>query len=406
MLSRWKFVKKIVVILSVVLIGVVLVSIFLFSHPKQDDNEQDIPVNQEETNSDVKTAKLTFVGDLLFESAYYNAINQGEDQDLYFSLVKNYFKQDDLSVGNMEVVIGNEEIPVNGGDNYNFAAPSWVGDLVSSLGFEVLSTANNHAFDQGSKGVISTIDYFQNHSDIMTVGTFKNKEDVEELSILEVNGIRFGFLSYTMGTNVKMSSDEEYMVSLFKSNYSTTVTEEDKEKMKEQILTLKENVDVTIILMHWGSEYTFTPNETQKDLALFFNSLGVDIVVGNHSHNIQPIEWVGDEHKTLVYYSLGNFVSADGDIPRTTQTFNNAYQIGLLSQLTVTKENDTIKITDITTDAIINYYDANLRHFQLIPYQLYTNEYEVNHYRYQQGFTKDFILSTYQSVIPEEFRSI
>ena len=154
-----------------------------------------------------------------------------------------------------------------------------------------------------------------------------------------------------------------------------------------------------------GSEYTFTPNDTQKELALFFNSLGVDIVVGNHSHNIQPIEWIGNEHKTLVYYSLGNFVSADEDIPRTNNTFNNAYQMGLLSQLTVAKENDSIKIEDVTTEPIINYYDSNLRNFQLIPYHLYTEDIEVNHYRYKQGLTKDFILNTYYEVIPEEFRS-
>ena len=157
--------------------------------------------------------------------------------------------------------------------------------------------------------------------------------------------------------------------------------------------------------MHWGSEYTFIPNDTQKELALFFNSLGVDIVVGNHSHNIQPIEWIGDEHKTLVYYSLGNFVSADEDIPRTNNTFNNAYQIGLLSKLVVTKENNQIEIHDITTEPIINYYDANLRNLHLIPFHLYTEDYEKTHYRYEQGFTRDFILNTYYDVIPEEFRS-
>ena len=133
--------------------------------------------------------------------------------------------------------------------------------------------------------------------------------------------------------------------------------------------------------------------------------MGVDIVVGNHSHNIQPIEWIGDEHKTLVYYSLGNFVSADGDIPRTTTTFNNAYQLGLLSQLIITKEDDLITISDVTTEPIINYYNSNLRNFQLIPFHLYTQEDEMNHYRYNKGFTKEFVLDTYHQVIPLEFQS-
>lgn len=398
--------KKVWFVLAIlVIIGTIGCS-FIFVYQKNDVHENDdVPVMEEEPQKEIQTAKLTLVGDLLFETMYYNTINAGEDKDLYFSLVKDYFLNDDLSVGNMEVVIGSKDMPVKDGDNYNFAAPPWVGDLVASLDFEVLSTANNHAFDQGKDGVISTIDYFKNNSDILTVGTFKEKEDANQLHILEINGIKFGFLAYTMGTNVKMNSECEYMVSLYKSNYSSVVTDEDKLRMKEEIEELKKQVDVTILLMHWGSEYTFTPNDTQKDLALFFNSLGVDIVVGNHSHNIQPIEWIGDEHKTLVYYSLGNFVSADGDIPRTNNTFNNAYQIGLLSQLVVTKEDDKIEIHDVTTEPIINYYDASLRNLHLIPFHLYTEDYAKTHYRYEQGFTRDFILNTYYDVIPEEFRN-
>ena len=97
--------------------------------------------------------------------------------------------------------------------------------------------------------------------------------------------------------------------------------------------------------MHWGNEFTFTPNNEQKEMAKFLNELGVDIIVGSHSHNIQPIEVIGEDHKTLVYYSLGNFVSSDDDIARTKEgieTFDNAYQVGLLSTLNVIKENDNI----------------------------------------------------------------
>ena len=71
-------------------------------------------------------------------------------------------------------------------------------------------------------------------------------------------------------------------------------------------------------------------------MAIFLNELGVDIIVGSHSHNIEPIEIIGDEHKTLVYYSLGNFLSSDDDIARTKEgvdTFDNAYQFGLLSKI-------------------------------------------------------------------------
>lgn len=395
--------KRILIpLIMLVIIGFISGSfLFLKDKEKVEVKDDARPTIQEE---DKQMATLTFVGDLLFETNYYNAINSGEDKEQYFHLVKNYFLKDDLSIGNMEVVIGSEDMPVKGGDNYNFSAPIWVGDLVSSLDFEVLSTANNHAYDQGSAGVISTIDYFKNHTDILTVGTYKTREDTTKQHILEINGIRFGLIAYAMGTNVKMEKDKEYMVSLYKQSGSNSVTAEDKARMKEEIESLNRNVDVTILLMHWGSEYTFEPNETQKELAHFFNSLGVDIIVGNHSHNIQPIEWILGENKTLVYYSLGNFVSADEYIERTNETFNNAYQIGLLSNLVVTKENNHITIDNITTEPIINYYDKNLRNFTLVPYSLYDEEYETTHYRYNLGLSKEFITNTYEAVIPECFR--
>ena len=399
--------KRILISLVVlVFIGGIGSCIFLFYNYKKAEKNI-IPVYEEKKKTyteEANEATLTLVGDLLFETNYYNAINSGDDKEQYFHLVKDYFSKDDLSIGNMEVVIGNPNMPVRGGDNYNFSAPIWVGDLVSSLDFEVLSTANNHAYDQGSAGVISTIDYFRNHTDILTVGTYKTKEETTKQHILEINGIRFGFIAYAMGTNLKIDKDHEYMVSLYKQSGSNKVTSTDKARMKEEIEALNKNVDVTILLVHWGSEYTFEPNETQKELALFFNSLGVDIIVGNHSHNIQPIEWIKNENKTLVYYSLGNFVSADEYIERTNETFNNAYQIGLLSSLVVTKENNHITIQNITTEPIINYYDKNLRNFTLVPYSLYDEKYEMNHYRYNLGLSKEFITNIYEIVIPETFR--
>ena len=158
-------------------------------------------------------------------------------------------------------------------------------------------------------------------------------------------------------------------------------------------------------MMHWGNEFTFTPTSEQEYLANYLNSLGVDIIIGNHSHCIQPIKWINNEHKTLVYYSLGNFVSADHIVDRTGETFTNAYQLGLVSKLNVTLEDNKIEIKDIKTEPIIDYYDKNLRNFTLIPYSEYTEKQEKSHYLYNNNFNKNFIETTYNQVIDEEFRN-
>lgn len=361
------------------------------------------PKNEIKSN-DNNTVKLTLVGDLLFESPYYNAISNGEDKDKYFNRVKHYFAEDDLSIGNMEVVIGNDNLKVSG-DGYNFCAPEYIGDLVNTLDFEVLGTSNNHTYDRGKEGIFSTIDYFQNKTDIVTVGTYKNNEDRNNLRILNINNIKFGFLAYTYGTNQKPSEEDKSLIGYYKDPITKEIN---RDILKKEINELKKKSDVVIVLMHWGTEFTFDVNEEQKEIANYLNTLGVDIIVGSHSHNIEPIEIIGDEHKTLVYYSLGNFTSHDDDIARTKpgyETFDNAYQVGMISTLEINKDNLEISFNNINTELVVNYFDKDMRNFELIPFNEYSTEYEINHHRYNKGLTKEFINDMYKKVIKEEYRT-
>lgn len=356
-----------------------------------------------EEKKDYSTLNLTVVGDFLFESPYYKSIENGDSKDLYFNKVKSYFNDDDISIGNMEVVIGNDNMKISG-DGYNFCAPSWIGPLVSSLDLEVLSTANNHSYDRGVEGINSTIDYFKNNTDIVTLGTEKQGNN-RKTRIIEKNGLKIGFSSFTLGTNIKPSKENVSLINYYKDPYTKEIL---KNQISEEISYLKKNADIIITLMHWGTEFTFYPNDEQKEMANYLNSLGVDIIVGSHSHSIQPIEIIGEDKKTLVYYSLGNFVSADDDIARTPkgqETFDNAYQFGLLSKISlkINKDNN-IEFDNIKTEPIINYFDKNMRNFELIPLSQYNETYEKNHYRYNLGLSKDFINKTFNNVIDENFR--
>lgn len=356
-----------------------------------------------EAKKDYSTLNLTVVGDFLFESPYYKSIENGDSKDLYFNKVKSYFNDDDISIGNMEVVIGNDNMKTSG-DGYNFCAPSWIGPLVSSLDLEVLSTANNHSYDRGVEGINSTIDYFKNNTDIVTLGTEK-QVNTRKTRIIEKNGLKIGFSSFTLGTNIKPNKENVSLINYYKDPYTKEIL---KNQISEEISYLKKNADIIITLMHWGTEFTFYPNDEQKEMANYLNSLGVDIIVGSHSHSIQPIEIIGEDKKTLVYYSLGNFVSADDDIARTPkgqETFDNAYQFGLLSKISLKiDKNNNIEFDNIKTEPIINYFNKDMRNFELIPLSEYNETYEKNHYRYSLGLSKDFINKTFNNVIDENFR--
>ena len=398
--------KKSLIFIFLIILAIIILLVknhpFFTNIPKNNDyeyksNSISIPKKSE--------AQLTLVGDFLYEKPYYDSLKEGDSISSYFSKVKKYFDHDDLSIGNMEVVIGDDTMEVSG-SNYSFCAPQNVGYEVVNLDMEVLGLANNHANDRGIAGRKSTVKFFKENSDILTVGTYESKDKDVSSNVLEINGIKFGFLAYTMGTNKIITFDERYSLGLFRDPDTNQITDEYKDEISKDINYLRQRVDCLIVLVHWGNEYTYDTNKDQNEMAKLFNDLGVDIVVGAHSHNMQNIQWYNtDKHKTLIFYSLGNFVSADYLVSRTNDEFRKSYQIGLMSKLKVSKNQDKIEISDIKTEPIINYYDNNIRNFMLIPYNEYDEIYEKTHYMYKNGFNKEFIESTYDKVISKEFRN-
>ena len=368
---------------------------------------------EEPTTSKVKLENskeidFTFVGDLLFEPSFYDAINNGYDKDKYFKKVKKYFEDDDISLANMEVIIGNENMDTSI-KGYSLCAPEYIGDLVSKLDMQVLSTVNNHANDRGVDGINSSIDYFKNNTDILTVGTYKDETDRNTNRIIDINGVKVGFLAYTNRTNKPTYGKNRNMVALFKDPISGMFTKEYKDKITNEVSNLKKNSDIVIVMVHWGREYLFAPNEEMLEFANFLNKLGVDIIVGSHSHTIQPIDIIGDEHKTLVYYSMGNFASQDNLLPTLgdasmQRKVTNAYQIGLLSKVKVKYDNNKMEILDISTIPIINYYDKSINNFELIPFNEYTSEYEKSHRRYNYGLNNRFINNLFNEIIDEKYQ--
>lgn len=397
-------------IVLLILVIIVLGGVLYFNVPQVfllDDSSKELNISEDIIKTPVmpikNSAELTIVGDFLYEEPYYESLRNGDSNDLYFSRVKKYFSDDDLSIGNMEVVITDGTMELSG-VGYSFCAPTFVGDQVINLDMEVMSTANNHSNDRGLAGRVSTYNYFKNNSDILPVGTYDENRDVTK-NIVTKNDISFGFLSYTYATNVAVSRDLRYSLGLYRDPDSGVITDEYKELIKNEVNTLRDKVDVLVVMVHWGNEFTFEPNYEQEMLANYFNELGVDIVIGNHSHCVQPIKWIHGDHDTLVYYSLGNFVSADHIVDRTGETFTNAYQLGLLSKLTVNKVDGVVSIDNIRTLPIVDYYDTNLRNFILIPFDEYTSDYETTHYLYNNNFNRNFISNTYESVIDLEFRN-
>ncbi len=403
------------IIFTAFLIGITLIYGYIVDHDKKDTNEDSNIIEKITKKKEVKKkVNLTLVGDIMFEGLYLDSINQGDDPNTYLSMVGDkYFKKDDITVGNLETTItDNNKLKVNG-YGYEFCTPQEVIKGLDNNSVDVLGTTNNHSTDRGIDGINNTLDYLNNNTKIRPVGTYKTKEDRNKLNIVEVNGVKVGFVAYALGLNdfgKYITNEETWRIGLYRNPPSyNVITEENKELIRKEIRELRKECDVLVAIMHWGQEFHFEEREVdQQALSRLLNEEKVDIVLGSHSHCMQPVEWYtsNDGYKTLVFYSLGNFTSSDYSLDgRAGADYVKAYQVALLANIDLELDKDNnVVFNNLSTEPIINYFNKDKRDFRMIPLSMYTEQYETSHYMYETGLTKSYINNLYNRIIPEEFR--
>jgi len=347
-----------------------------------DNTTTSIPNNQnvlKEPETIEYRTNMVMVGDALIHSSVYNdaarlANYKGYDFKPQITLIKEYVTQYEIAYYNQETILGGTKL---GLDDYpTFNSPQEVGDAMIDAGFNLVSLATNHTMDSGTKAVTSSREYWNNQSGVHAVGSYGSNEEKQELEtkILESNGITYAMLNYTYGTNgMPVPSGKEYMVNLWPTDTDNinnpskdTKYQNYKETVLKDINAIREQVDVLIVAMHWGVEYTHTPTKYEKDMAKFLADNGVDIVVGTHPHVIQPVEFIDD---TVIFYSLGNFISAQYQNQGTCTNYK--CMVGLMSSLSITKrvtgDKVEIIIDNIQNNLIYTYY-KNWRNFKVIPF--------------------------------------
>jgi poly-gamma-glutamate capsule biosynthesis protein CapA/YwtB (metallophosphatase superfamily) len=173
-------------------------------------------------------------------------------------------------------------------------------EMIAALelaGVDVVSTANNHARDQGSHGVEFTLDWLNSHR-IAAAGTGKSAEAAHGGAVIERNGVRFGFLAYTYDQSNGNHSDTDDRVAVM-----------DVARMREDVTRLSSSgasrADAIVVSMHAGTEYSPKSNAQQVAFARAAIDAGARVVVGHHPHVTQPWERHGDG---VIFYSLGNLV--------------------------------------------------------------------------------------------------
>lgn len=249
-------------------------------------------------------ANLIFVGDAMQHQAQLDqaklvAGGKGYDYSQCFTYIAPTITEADYAVCNLEV-------PLGGGPDYTgfpcFSAPDSYARALKDAGFDMFLTANNHCLDRRDKAARRTITFLDSLG-VDHIGTYQDAADrLRKVPFIkDINGIKFGFLNYTYGTNgIEPKAGVE--VSLI-----------DRDRMAQEIKETREaGAEIVVVTVHWGVEYVLLQNRNQEQLADFLIDQGVDLIIGGHPHVIQPMKVVHNERENkdvLLVYSLGNFIS-------------------------------------------------------------------------------------------------
>ncbi len=261
-----------------------------------------LPVQSQSQPSAKDKISLLFIGDIMgHDEQIWSAENRETHEFNYddvFRLIKPVLTEADIAIANFEVTLAGP--PYMGYPQ--FSSPADLAVACKNAGIDYLVTANNHAADRGKKGIISTINKLDSIG-IPHTGTFLNTACRDSLTPLMIhrNGASIALLNYTFSTN-GIKVPEPVIVNMLDKELITNDVNKAKNK----------KADIIVLFLHWGTEYDTIPAKTQTDLAEYFQSLGVDMVIGSHPHVLQKMVWYkndGNMKDRLVVYSLGNFIS-------------------------------------------------------------------------------------------------
>ncbi|PKA17315.1 CapA family protein [Leptospira haakeii] len=316
------------------------------------------------TGSPTDAVRIVAVGDIMSHQTQIDTAYDKECDcwkfDEVFQEVSSMISEADLAVGNLETTLPGDPKQYSGYPQ--FGAPDSLAKAIKDIGFDVLSTANNHSCDKGRLGVVRTLSVLDQLG-LKHLGTYKDKEEYEKNRILfvPVGNLNLAFLDYTYGTNG------------LEIPAGTVVNLIDKDQIAADIvLAKKSKPDAIIVMYHYGTEYLHQPDPFQVEMVDHAFSSGADIVLGGHPHTLQKFgkktikDKFGVSKERFYIYSLGNFISGQD---------RRYVDGGLILKFSLSKENDKLNISDISYEPVWVYIDrtGSKTQFRLLPVKKYIN---------------------------------
>ena len=297
------------------------------------------------------TIHIRAAGDLNVTNTVINAgvAVGGYNYTRAFMDVASTLSDADLTVLNLEGNICGEPY---GSDTTS--APRELLDGLRNAGVDLIQMANSCTINNGLIGLTSTLQTIR-AAGLEPVGAFASESEFQQskgYTITEAQGVKVAFVAFTKGLGGRgLPAGNDNLVNILYEDYASTYDKIDRTRITSVLKAVEaEKPDITIALLHWGSEYNDDISDTQKSIVNLMKKQGVDVIIGTHPHTVQAIEYDALAG-TLVAYSLGDFF---GDASRG----GTNYSIILDLEITKDSSTGTTKVTNYSYTPIYTVSEA------------------------------------------------
>ena len=347
--------RKMLIILlgAVVVLALIITLIVVFSGKKkdappepeappaqvqQDENQADAettPPSKEDPN--FKTIRIAAAGDVNVTDRIVNSGGLNYDYTSVFMDVAHMLADADLAVVNLEGNICGA--PYGTG---TASAPQGLVEALDKAGVDLVQLANSYSINKGISGLKQTINGVR-AAGMEPLGAYEDESAFRAgkgYTICVVDGIKVAFVAFTKGMDgMALPGGSENCVNLLYEDYASAYQNINYEGISAILdAAAKENPDVTVAMLHWGSEYNDTISPSQEKIVKYLQENGVDAIIGTHPHYVQKMVF-DQEAGTFVAYSLGDLLS-DGERSGTQ------YSVILNLEITKDMRSGEVQISD------------------------------------------------------------
>lgn len=310
------------------------------------------------------------IGDILMHDPLVQSGAQEDgsyNYDFLYEHIKPYIDAADMRLLNQETVMGNPEngfSMTNGGMGPIMNSPTALADSEARFGFNIILNSHNHTYDQGYEGLAHEMDYWKAHYPNIPVLGVNNphaaagdnsQNYVDNLYTFEKDGFKIVLMNHTYDTNEHPDPEND-------GKYVSYMTEE---RVRSDVQKARDmGADLIVACPHWGEQYTTVTSEEENTFSKLYTELGVDLIFGCHPHILQRVEMLRNAqgHRTLCFYSMGNYVAS---------LMSPECLIGGIARATFIKEPDgtaRVAAASLVPTVICNTYGPNMTAFPILDY--------------------------------------